>query len=311
MSAAVEVSGLRHSYPGGREALKGVSFTVAEGQAYGLLGPNGGGKTTLFKILSTFFPPTSGRASVFGKDVASLPLEVRRAIGVVFQNPSLDRKLSVRENMTYQGRLYGLSGADLARRVDAMLERYRLTDRAGELAEELSGGLKRRVELAKGLLHEPKLLLLDEPTAALDPGGRKDLWDHLLELRASRKVTILVTTHLMEEAEKCDRLAILDRGEIVAEGSPVELKSAIGGDVISIACKEPEKVAEGIKARFGLTASRLDSQLRLEKPSGHTFIPQLVEAFPGQIESVSVGKPTLEDAFIHHTGHRFWGERAE
>lgn len=309
MSAAVTVEELAHTYPAkrkqaARQSLKGVSFSADEGKTFGLLGPNGGGKTTLFKILSTFFPPTSGRAEVFGLDVTLAASKIRPRIGVVFQNPSLDGKLTVRENMTHQGHLYGLSGAALSKRIAEMLEVYKLSERADDLAGGLSGGLKRRVDLAKGLLHRPELLLLDEPSTGLDPGARKALWDHIGELKKEGK-TILVTTHLMEEADKCDRLVLLDSGKIAAAGTPDSLKAEIGGDVISIQSGDLPLLAKGLKERFQVTPVELDGTLRLEQKAGHTFIPRLVEAFPGLVTSVSVSKPSLEDVFVHHTGRRF------
>ena len=222
----------------------------------------------------------------------------------MFQNPSLDGKLTVRENMTHQGHLYGLSGAALSKRIAEMLEVYKLSERADDLAGGLSGGLKRRVDLAKGLLHRPELLLLDEPSTGLDPGARKALWDHIGELKKEGK-TILVTTHLMEEADKCDRLVLLDSGKIAAAGTPDSLKAEIGGDVISIQSGDLPLLAKGLKERFQVTPVELDGTLRLEQKAGHTFIPRLVEAFPGLVTSVSVSKPSLEDVFVHHTGRRF------
>ncbi len=309
----VVLEDVRHVYPAerkqpAREALKGVSLSVRAGETFGLLGPNGGGKSTLFRILSTYFPPSAGRAVVFGKDVALEPSAVRSRLGVVFQNPSVDGKLTVAENLRHQGRLYGLTGRELERRSGRLLERYGLADRRADLVGTLSGGLRRRVELAKGLLHDPELILLDEPTTGLDPGARRELWDHLGELKKERRVTLIVTTHIMDEAERCDRLALLDRGSVAAQGAPNELKSEIGGDVVSIETPDPDALARGIEKRFGLSPARVGAALRLERPQGHVFIPQLVEAFPGLVSSVSLSKPTLEDVFVHHTGRRFWSE---
>lgn len=306
----VIVSDLRHFYPAKgkqprRESLKGVSFEVEEGQTFGLLGPNGGGKTTLFKILSTFFRPASGRALVLGLDCAQEPAKVRPLLGVVFQNPSLDSKLTVRENMLHQGRLYGLSGRALAGRIDELLGRYTLADRAGDLAGSLSGGLRRRVELAKSLLHKPRVLLLDEPSTGLDPGARLALWQHLAELKKEGGLTVLVTTHLMDEADRCDRLIILDQGGVAAAGTPAALKAEIGGDVIRIATPDAPALQASLRERFQAEAVVLDGGVTLERRGGHTFIPQLVEAFPGLVTSVSLSKPSLEDVFVHHTGHRF------
>jgi ABC-2 type transport system ATP-binding protein len=309
---AVVVENLWHTYPAkrpakvARQALKGVTFSVREGEIFGLLGPNGGGKSTTFHILSTYFRPTGGSARVFGHDVAAEPEQVRRELGVVFQSPGLDKKLTVWENLIHQGHLYGLSGQALRNRILFILNRVALSDRKEEMVESLSGGMKRRVEVAKGLLHQPKLLLLDEPSTGLDPGARRDLWDYLQELRSKERITVVVTTHLMEEAEKCDRVAILHEGNLVALGTPAELKAQIGGDVISVETENPESLAREIEQKYKVTARLVDGVLRIEQNRGHEFIPQLVGAFPGQIRSVTLGKPTLEDVFIKHTGHRFW-----
>jgi ABC-2 type transport system ATP-binding protein len=294
---AVIVDQVRYRYADGkRDALQNVSFAVEKGESFALLGPNGGGKTTLFKLLTGQDLPLSGTLSILGL----APERARAKLGVVFQNPSLDNKLTVRENMELQGALYGLSGARLARRVTGLLERYDVADRASDLAGSLSGGLKRRVELAKCLLHEPEVLLLDEPSTGLDPAARLTLWEHLLELG----VTLIVTTHLMDEADRCRRLAILHQGKIVALGTPDSLKASIGGDVISISSPQPEAVLRGLREKFKLEAVVVEGSLRLEKPAGHVFIPQLVETFPGLISSVSLSKPTLEDVFVHHAGRR-------
>jgi len=310
--AAVEVKNLRHRY-GEREALKGISFAVGRGEIFGLLGPNGGGKTTLFRILSTLMIPTSGTASVLGSVLDQSPSQatlqaIRQSIGVVFQAFSLDKKLTVRENLLHQGHLYGLSGGALRRRIDEMLERFKLSDRRRDRVETLSGGLCRRVELAKGLLHRPSLLLLDEPATGLDPGARHDLWEYLQGLRKEGSVTVLVTTHILEEAERCDRIGILSRGEMVALDSPEALKARIGGDVLSIDSPAPEALASAIREKLGADAQVVDGSIRLERPEAHRFVPTLIEAFSGQISAVTVGRPTLEDVFIRLTGHRFWDE---
>lgn len=303
-SLAVEIRGLRRDF-GSRTALAGIDLDVRSGELFGLLGPNGGGKTTLCRILSTSSTPSAGDAKVCGHDVRGEAAAVRAKIGVVFQYPSLDKKLTVVENMRHQGHLYGLSGSELSRRIEEMLGRVKLLDRRNELVETLSGGLRRRVELAKGLLHRPRLLILDEPSTGLDPGARQDLWDYLASLKKDG-TTILVATHLMEEAEHCGRLAIMDQGKIVALGSPEELKAEIGGDVIRIEAGEPELLRKDLRDRFGIEALVLDGGLRFEKDQAHSFIPSLIEAFPGRIQAVTLGKPTLEDVFIKRTSHRFW-----
>ncbi len=226
-------------------------------------------------------------------------------MGVVFQSPSLDKKLTVSENLWHQGHLYNLRGQSLQSRIDDLLGRFGLTERAGDLVETLSGGLRRRAELAKGLLHKPELLLLDEPSTGLDPGVRRELAEYLEQLRDQDGVTIVLTTHLMEEADRCDRIAILDRGKLVALDAPEALKQQIGGDVIAIETKEPDRLGEQIRARFATEVSIVNRTVRLERQRGHEFVPELVRAFPREIDAVSVGKPTLEDVFIRLTGHRF------
>jgi ABC-2 type transport system ATP-binding protein len=303
----ISVENVVHQY-GERTALNGVTFEVRPAELFGLLGPNGSGKTTLFRILSTLMIPSGGRATIMGFDVARDPNGLRRQIGVVFQAQSIDVKLTAAENLWHQGHLYGLRGAVLTSRIREMLERVKLADRANDKAETFSGGMQRRLELAKGLLHHPAVLLLDEPTTGLDPGARRDLWQYLANLRDEEHVTVIVTTHLMEEAERCDRLAILNEGKVVALGTPDELKHEIGGDVILLDTKHPESLAERMRSRFNVDAQVLQGQVRLERESGHRFITDVVEAFPGEIEAISVSKPTLEDVFIHRTGHRFWTE---
>jgi ABC-2 type transport system ATP-binding protein len=306
----VEVRDLTRSY-GERRALGGVSFEVREGEIFGLLGPNGGGKTTLLRILATLLPATSGSATVFGLNVAADPGAVRRRIGVVFQSKHVDGKLTAAENLRHHGHLYGLRGGELKERIERSLARFGLADRRGDLVDTLSGGMRRRLELAKGLLHRPGLLLLDEPTTGLDPGARRDLWDHLARLRGdpgTSGLTTMVSTHLLDEAERCDRLVILHRGQIVAQGSPDALKSEIGAAVILVETPEPQRMLPLLKQKFGVDASVVGGKVRFEHPRGHEFIPQMVEAFPGEIQPATVSKPTLEDVFLHRTGHQFWEE---
>ena len=311
--APIELTGLTHDY-GSRLALDNLSFQVRPAEIFGLLGPNGSGKTTLFRILSTLMVPTAGHARIAGFDVAAEPNRVRQQTGIVFQATSLDIKLTVQENLMHQGHLYGLRGAPLAARSREVLSRVGLTDRAKDMVETLSGGQKRRIELAKGLIHSPSVLLLDEPSTGLDPGARLDLWHYLRILRDEQGVTVLVTTHLMEEAEHCDRLAFLSEGKLVALGSPAELKSEIGGDIVQFETPTPDTAAAlagRIRERFAVTPTVVGYSVRVEREHGHRFLTEVVEAFPGAIESVSVSKPSLEDVFIQRTGHRFWLDKSK
>ena len=297
----IQVQDLTHRY-GDRVALSHVTFEVKKGEIFGLLGPNGGGKSTLFRILSTMMVPTEGHAIIAGNDVERNPAGVRRQVGVVFQTQSLDKALTVEENLRSQGHLHGLSGAVLRDRINNAMERLGLTDRRKDLVDTLSGGLRRRVEIAKALLHRPQVLLMDEASTGLDPAARRDLSRHVQNLRESDGVTILLTTHILEEADRCDRLVLLHQGKIVAEGTPSELRSRIGGDVVVLEAADTSSLAAKIEQRFGLRGSIMDGHVRVEIPNGHRFITEVVEAFPGSIDSVGLHKPTLEDVFVRETG---------
>ena len=310
LQPAICVQGVSHAY-GSRVALDDLSLEVPPGELLAVLGPNGGGKTTLFRLLSTLLPLARGSASILGYDLAKQAHAVRSVIGVVFQAPSLDRKLTVAENIRLQAALYGLAGRELQSRLDELLEQFALRERAGELTERLSGGLRRRVELAKGLIHRPAVLLLDEPSTGLDPAARSDLWQYLRRLKTERGTTIVLTTHYLDEADGADRIAILNEGRLVALGQPDELRASIGGDSITLETAAPEQLAARIAAQFDLPARVIDDAVRLETPDGHHWISRLVEAFPGEISAIRLGKPTLEDVFIARTGHRFWRERRE
>ena len=301
----ITVENLAHRY-GERTALDTVSLDVNAAEIFGFLGPNGSGKTTLFRVLSTLVPPQSGRVTMLGHDLATSRDELRREIAVVFQSPSLDKQLTAEENLRHHGHLYGLRGADLESRIDTMLTRFGLAERRREYLKNFSGGMKRRVELAKGLLTSPRILLMDEPSTGLDPVARVEMWRSLKEVRDRDDVTILVTTHLMDEGDRCNRLAIMDRGRIVATGTPNQLKDRIGGDVITLTSDDPAALRGSLTRRFtDVTIEQVNGTLRIERHRAHEFIPQLVEAAPGMIRSVSIGKPTLEDVFIHLTGHGF------
>jgi len=309
-TAAIQVEGLRRRY-GEREALAGISFEVRRGELFALLGPNGGGKSTLFRILATILPPSDGTARVLGFDVRTHPQEVRRHIGVVFQHPSVDGKLTVEENLRHQGHLYGMRGPDLAQSIETLLERFGLSDRRGELVDRLSGGLARRCELAKGLLPRPSVLLLDEPSTGLDPGARRDLLQYLRRLRDEDGMTVVITTHYLEEAERCDRVGVIDRGRLVALDAPTALTAAVGGDVVVVQPTDVDALRDKVRARFGLEGVRVDGTLRLEHAHGHELVRDLVNAFPDDVHSITFGKPTLEDVFVRLTGRRLFADEAE
>ena len=309
-SFAIEVNGVNFNY-GKRCALDAISFTIGEGELFGLLGPNGGGKTTLFKLLATLVPLQSGEARILGVDLRTATARLRPMLGVVFQHPSVDGKLTVAENLAHHGRLYGISGGPLRERIGAMLDRVGLTARANDLVETLSGGLRRRVELAKALLHQPRLLILDEPSTGLDPSARREFLNYLADLRDRDGITIVLTTHHMEEAERCDRIGVLDQGRLVAIAPPGELKTRVGGDVVVIHAHEPDQLRQKIEQRMRINTALVDGTLRVERPRGHEFVRDVVEAFGSEIESVTFGKPTLEDVFVHLTGRRFQYSPAE
>ena len=300
--AEIRIRELRHRF-GDREALAGISLDVGRGELLALLGPNGSGKTTLFRILSTALVPTGGSVAICGLDVVRDSAAVRRRLGVAFQAPSLDRKLTAAENLRHQGRLYGLGGRDLEERIVAALGRVGLSDRADDRVERLSGGLARRVELAKGMLHRPRLLLLDEPTTGLDPTARREFWSYLDAVRADSGATAVVTTHLMDEAERGSRIALLDEGRLVALGSPAALKADIGGDVLTLETDDPDSLAAAVAGRFGCRAQVIERSVRVERARAHELVRELVDAFPGEILGLTLGKPTLDDVFVRHTGH--------
>jgi ABC-2 type transport system ATP-binding protein len=301
----LETENLVRKY-GERAAVDGLSFSVPAGACFGVLGPNGCGKSTLFRILSTVERPTSGRVSLGGVDATARPRAARARTGVVFQASSLDRKLTAAENLIAQGNLYGLSGAPLRSRSEELLGRFGLAARAGELVEKLSGGQRRRVEIARALLHRPGLLLLDEASAGLDPAARREMWQALGEARRAEGVTVVFTTHLMEEAEQADRLLLMNGGRAVAEDTPARLKERIGGDVVWFrGCREG--FAAALRGRFDAVVSELGGGVRVQTPAGHRFAAEALEAFPGSADSVEIHRPTLEDVFLDLTGTQLDG----
>ena len=303
-AAAITVSDLSFRY-GDRLALDSVSFSIPSEAIFGFLGPNGGGKTTLFSILNTVLPLQDGSVFSLGYDLRKDSAAYRERIGVTFQAPGLDRRLTVLENLIHQGHLFGLSGRELCQTAEELLAQFGVADRKKDIVDTLSGGLKRRVELAKCLMHRPSLLLLDEPSTGLDPGARHELWASLERLRAKQGVTVVVTTHLMEEAERCDELALLHAGQIVAKGSPSELRNRIPGECLTIVADRPDVLKKRLQAELQVEAQRAGETLRIHQPNGQELFRQIMDHFSGDVRSISLGKPTLEDVFLKETGSRF------
>jgi ABC-2 type transport system ATP-binding protein len=299
----LQIEHLSYAY-GDRVALDDVSLDVRNGELFGFLGPNGSGKTTLFRILATILPPGGGTVKIGGFDLATQRNDVRRLIGVMFQSPSLDIHLTAAENLRHHGHLYGLKGTALRDRIAELLGHVRLEDRANDRVKSFSGGMRRRLELAKALLPGPRVLLLDEPSTGLDLTARMELRQSLLRLRDSG-VTILLTTHLVEEADACDRLAIIDRGRLIACDTPDRLRGSVGGDVITLLASDPAPAAERVRRITGVEPQLLDGRLRIEHPSAAEWVAPIAAALGSQLQQISLGKPTLADVFAHLTGRPF------
>jgi ABC-2 type transport system ATP-binding protein len=299
--AAISVRGLAKRY-GDVEAVRGIDFEVAVGETFGFLGPNGAGKSTTINMLCTLVTPSAGSASVAGFDVVAERLAVRRSIGLVFQDTTLDGYLTAEENLRFHAELYGLSRAGLADRIAEVLDLVGLADRRTALVLTFSGGMKRRLEIARGLLHAPRVLFLDEPTVGLDPQTRSSIWEYLGALRERESTTIFLTTHYMDEAEHCDRIAIIDEGAIATTGSPAELKAAVGADRVAFSTSRPELAIDALRAGFGIEGSVHESEVICHVPAGDRFVPRLFAELGVEIESVSVARPSLDDVFMSWTG---------
>ena len=307
--AVIQATGLVKRY-GEVAAVRGIDLEVRAGEIFGFLGPIGAGKSTTISILCTLLKPTAGTARVAGIDVVHDPARVRQRIGLVFQDPSLDDQLTGRENLEFHAFIYSVPSSERRRRIDEMLALLQLTDRAGSQVKTYSGGMKRRLEIARGMLHQPQILFLDEPTLGLDPQTRQTIWTHVNELRESKGVTIFMTTHYMDEAEYCDRIAVIDKGKIVALGTPDELKSMVGGDVVTITSSQPDAAAREINEILGVTPSRDDGTLRIEVPDGQAFVPRLVRELKAPVDTVSMRRPSLDDVFLKLTGRAIRDEEA-
>jgi ABC-2 type transport system ATP-binding protein len=302
---AIEVVGLSKSYPSGDatiEAVRDLDLRVEAGQTFGFLGPNGAGKSTTIEMLCTIRNPTSGTARVAGFDVVRERNEVRRRIGLVFQQQTLDQQLTAEQNLRFHADLYGLSRADADRRIGEVLEMVALTDRRKDPVTRFSGGMKRRLEIARGLVHAPRVLFLDEPTIGLDPQTRAAIWDYLRDLRQRTEITVFVTTHYMDEAEHCDRIAIMDHGQVVVEDTPEALKSSVGTDRIALRTDDDELAIGRIRDRLGLEAGVHEGQVTLAVPEGAHVVPRLFTELDLHIRSVTVTRPSLDDVFLTYTG---------
>jgi ABC-2 type transport system ATP-binding protein len=306
VEAAVSMRGLRKSY-GRVEAVGGIDLDVPPGELFGFLGPNGAGKSTTIKILCTLVRPTAGHATVAGHDVVAERDEVRRHIGLVFQEPTVDEYLSAEQNLRFHAEIYGLSRAVAGERLAAVLDLVGLADERRRPVRTFSGGMKRRLEIARGLMHSPRVLFLDEPTIGLDPESRSTLWTYVDELRRRERITIFLTTHYMDEAERCDRIAIVDRGRIVALDSPAALKATVGEDRVVVTTTDDAAAAGLIRDGLGVPASCDESGVTVLAADGAQFVPRLF-GLGIAVHSVTVSRPTLDDVFLAYTGNRM-GER--
>ena len=307
---AITVRGLVKRY-GSVEAVRGIDLHVRRGEIFGFLGPNGAGKSTTISVLCTLLKPTAGTALVAGLDVNANPDGIRARIGLVFQDPSLDIQLSARENLLFHAMAYGVPRAQRKERIAQALVTVDLSDRADALVSTFSGGMKRRLEIARGILHHPEVLFLDEPTQGLDPQTRAKVWEHLRQIRASTGLTIFMTTHYMEEAEWCDRIAIIDHGTIVALGSPEELKARVGGDIVDVITGDNTVAASEISDRLGVTALVDGDTLRIEVDDGSAFVPRLITSLSVPVRNVSVRRPSLDDVFLKLTGRAIREEEGQ
>jgi ABC-2 type transport system ATP-binding protein len=298
---AIEVRDLVKSY-GEVDAVRGVTFDVAPGEVFGFLGPNGAGKSTTINVLCTLATPTSGTARVGGYDVVAQRDAVRRQIGLVFQDPTLDVQLTAEQNLRLHAELYGVDAAAIPGRIEQMLEMVDLADRRRQKALMFSGGMKRRLEIARGLLHSPRVLFLDEPTIGLDPQTRSSIWRYIRALQRSEGTTIFMTTHYMDEAEHCDRIAIMDRGEIVVLDTPEALKASVGADRVALHTADDDAALASLRERFGIDAVLAEGAVTFHVADGEAFVPRLFAELDVAITSVAVSRPTLDDVFLRYTG---------
>jgi ABC-2 type transport system ATP-binding protein len=299
--AIIEVERLVKKY-GALTAVDGISFEVQEGTIFGFLGPNGAGKTTTINVLCTLLAPTSGRASIAGFDCLREPSRVRENIGIVFQDTTLDKDLTAYENLSFHAYLYGVRRRDIRPRVEEALRFVDLEDRRDDLVKKFSGGMKRRLEVARGLIHRPRVLFLDEPTLGLDPQSRNNLWESITRLPREHGVTVFMTTHYMDEAEVCDQIAIIDGGKIIAGGSPAELKATVGGDVIQLTTDDDEGALATLRRDLGIEAEIKDGSLYITACMDDTCVPGIIRALGESVRSIRIERPSLNDVFLRMTG---------
>jgi ABC-2 type transport system ATP-binding protein len=304
----ISTTGLARSF-GHTQAVKGISFSVAEGEVFGFLGPNGAGKTTTISMLCTLIAPSAGEATVAGYDVSTRRTEVRRSIGLVFQDPTLDEYLTAIQNLRFHAYAYGMPRRVRDERIRELLTLMELWDRRNSPVRDFSGGMKRRLEIARGILHHPHILFLDEPTLGLDPQTRHRIWSYVLDLRRRESLTIFLTTHYMDEAENCDRIAIIDEGEIVALDRPEVLKDSLGGDVVTLRVEDAKAAAAELFARYELNASIETGSVRFKLAAAEEFLPGLMRTFSGKILAATVRRPTLDDVFLSLTGRSIRADR--
>ena len=309
-SAAISANGISHHY-GTHQALDDVSFDVERGVLFGLLGPNGSGKTTLFRLLATLLPLQTGSVQIVGCDLKSEAADIRRRLGVTFQSPAVDPRLTVEENLKCHGRIYGIVKSELSGRIGQLLEQFVLSDRRRSIVGDLSGGLRRRVELAKGLLHSPELMLLDEPSTGLDPSARRQFWDLIHQQREREGTTVVVTTHLMEEAEGCEQLLLLDRGKVIRSGSPQQLQASLEGQRLTIRTRNNTELRPRLEEVLGAEARPIGDRLCFRISEAASALQQVMTEFGDEVVSAEVAQPTLEDVFLETTGRDFSDEQAE
>ena len=291
-------------------AVDDISFSVAPGEIFGFLGPNGAGKTTTINILCTLSKPTSGRATINGLDVVHQQSQVRQTIGLVFQDPSLDEQLSGLQNLRFHASVYNMPSSLREQRIEQVLKMTELWDRRNSKVRTYSGGMKRRLELGRGLLHHPKVLFLDEPTLGLDPQTRSRMWEYILELQRHEGTTIFLTTHYMDEADKANRIAIIDHGKLIVMDTPEKLKKIAGEDIISLKTNDNDRATEEVKLRYGIEARRDSNGLIFEVTNGEEFLPAFIKEFSTRILSVSLRHPSLDDVFLKLTGREVRQEEA-